>query len=102
VSASKHAKAAAFPLFGRRKVGVTSGSYPSVPPLHPIFSFRTSGFQGGDASWLKIAIEANCAQMEPEAVAVTFRGDIELRAVVDGLEGLLNQLRNALPFKRDE
>jgi hypothetical protein len=39
--------------------------------------------------------------MEPEAVAVTFRGDIELRAVVDGPEGLLKQLRNPLPVKRD-
>jgi hypothetical protein len=102
MTASKLAKAAALPpLSHRRSMGVKSGSYPSVPPLHPIFSFRTSGFEGGDGSWLQIAIEANCAQMEPEFVAVTFRGDIELEAVVDGLEGLLNQLRNALPVNRD-
>ena len=103
MTASKLDKAAVLPLLShRRSVGVKSGSYPSVPPLHPIFSFRTSGFEGGDGSWLELTIDANCAQMEPEAVAVTFRGDIELRAVVDGLEGLLNQLRNALPFNRDK
>ena len=79
---------------------IKSGSYPSPPPLHPIFSFRTSGFQGGDHSWLEIRIDSNDAQMEPETVFVCFRGDIELRAVVDGLAVLLRGLRNALGVDR--
>lgn len=80
----------------KQDVGIKSGSYPGVPWLHPIFSFRTSGFQGADGSWLEIAIEANGAMMEPEAVAVRFWGNIELGAVVDGLEDLVNGLRKAL------
>jgi hypothetical protein len=80
---------------------IKTGSYPSVPPLHPIFSFRTSGFQRGAHSWLEIKIDNNDAQMEPKTVTFCFWGDIELRAVVDGLEGLLCQLRNALPADRD-
>jgi hypothetical protein len=79
---------------------VKSGSYPLPPPLHPVFSFKTSGFQGGDHSWLEIKIDNNDAQMEPQTVSVCFWGDIELRAVVDGLDGLVRGLRAALPTNR--
>jgi len=78
-----------------------SWSYPSTAPLHPVFSYRTSGFQGGDHSWLEIKIENNQAQMKPRKVSVCFWGDIELRAVVKGLEDLVQCLRFELPIDRD-
>jgi hypothetical protein len=83
----------------RHNKPIKSGSYPSVPPLHPIFSFKTSGFEGGDGSWLELTIDANDAVMEPPRVAVTFHSDIELQAVVDGLGGLLRGLRDALAVR---
>ena len=85
----------------RRDISTNSWYHPSAPALHPVFSFRTSGFQGGAHSWLEIAIDSNDAQMQPQRVFVRFEGDIELRGVLEGLEDLVRCLRFKLPADRD-
>lgn len=75
-----------------------------------IFSFETSGLEGGDGSYLEISIKAGAAMMNiavngapmsagasgGRAVTIRFMGDIELGVAAEGLEFLAHRVRQAL------
>lgn len=96
---------------GSRGTALFSGQIsPPCVAGDTVFSFETSGFQGGDQSRLKISIEGGSAMMdvgtdgEPlsgggsaeRSLAVVFYGDIELRAAAEGLEFLSRRIKQAL------
>ena len=75
MSASKFDKAAALPRLCHRPIGeVKSGLTPQYLRFTRSSHSELRGSRVAMGSWLQIAIQANCAQMEPEFVAVTFLG----------------------------